>query len=646
MLVFPSVIQNPSFPIDITYEDIALQSRKENGVVKVRKKFSNARITFKLTWNTMSVFDYKVLEDFYINDCETNVNEFIWRYPNVANNNDIIPNSVFHKHSFLVRFDEFSAKANEYSYYTVSVTLKGQVLGKLSGGVYGEIIPIVYGNISTYLIDNTAIDGTLVWGEETSNSDTGYVNNYTTEKYFTNVNIIDADINQNTGEVYTAYVTDPNNKYIISPTNPSNGFSIKRNDTEYKDIPISFLMNGIRSKVYPCQEKIHEKIDNLAGVNNCVFTPNSFIEESVFKNFKVDSDGYFYIVSVPSYKFVENFSYKQGPKTRIESSDNNFIETRSTSSSERNVIVNVDFIATEIDDYINASSNYGIDVVTTCNISDKQNFVLVAPYLNNDFKTIETDFSYVSYRNKADVLIYLNWALTRVGSPNPRYGSSTVKESAKAEAEEIYRPKYPNCRITYYGNSNYAGYTSSYITRPIYYDYEKQDIVLSDSLWRFDNRIDHLLLRITKAGADDFHDQSRTVQVVILCSVDVTLTHTKANVNLNSILEEYIQENFSFIDVKIQNNHFARFTCNNGSTINNTSYTFIGLYSSAGYFISKPSINIDITDNLSLIKLSDDSYLLGIYKKGLYWLKKDGTTVELVSNNLYNFRLNYKQRKM
>lgn len=636
MLTFPSVIQPPSFPIDISYEDIALQSKKENGVTKIRKKFSNARVTFKLTWNAMSVYDYKILEDFYINDCETNVNEFVWKYPNVANPNEVIADSVFHGQLFTVRFDEFSAKANEYSYYNVSVTLKGVSYVKSeSKPVYGEIIPIVYGDISTYLIDNTSIDGTLIWGEETSNSDTGYVNNYISEKYFSDNKIIDADINKNTSEIYTAYVSNPDNQYIINAGSTANSFSVQRNDSSYKDINADYIMQGIRSKVYPLHEKVQTKIKSLKGVDSPSFTSVRGAENSVWKNFKVDSDGYFNIVVLPVYDYAENYDFRAGPMEEIDYYDHSGVETIdieniSTGVRRQNLKVNVLYSLFSNKYYTNSSGYYSIKIISTCNIGDKNPAMFTIPYLDNDFTTIDPTFCVLDYDNRSSSRIVLNWAISGVRSPNPSYYYSPFRLSAI----ERVKAKYPNAtKVECPINNRWRAYTSSYIDEEtgVAYDYS----------------INNKKVYIDRYGADDFHfsDPGEGI-VVVVFSVHVHMSYTKSSVDLNSILQEGFQSNINFIDIPIQNGFFARFTCNNGSTISNTSYTFVGLYSSGGYFIAKPSINIDIKDNLSIIQLSNGSYLLGIHNKGLYWIKKDGSMQNMVSSNLYNFRLNYKRREI
>lgn len=120
-LQFPN-IQNPSFPIEISYEDIGLRSKKENGDYKIRKKFTYARKTFKLKWNSLSYQDYSVLEDFYINKCQTNVKMFAWTYPSIASGLNSTA-SVFHNKTFVVRFVSVSTKAVEHSYFVVEITL-------------------------------------------------------------------------------------------------------------------------------------------------------------------------------------------------------------------------------------------------------------------------------------------------------------------------------------------------------------------------------------------------------------------------------------------------------------------------------------------------------------------------------------------
>lgn len=642
MITFPSVIQQPSFPIDISYEDIALQSKKENGVVKIRKKFSNARVTFKLTWNTMSVHDYKILEDFYINDCETNVNEFVWKYPNIANSNETITDSVFHGHLFIVRFSDFSVKASEYSYYTVSITLKGvSYVKSKSKPVYGEIIPIVYGNVSTYLMDNTDIDGTLVWGEQKSNSDTGYVNNYISEKYFSDNNVVDADINKDTSEVYTAYVSNPNNQYIINAGSSVNSFAVKRNNGSYKDINSDYLMQKIRSKVYPIPPKLQEKIRTLGGVAYPTFVPVTNSENSAWKNFKVDSDGFFDITMVPSYDYAENYNFQEGPMYDVDYTNYSDVTTLSQSSTGKSVRVVVNYNGSYVPYYNgNNSGHYGVKILTTHNVSDKYKSVFSNPYLNNDFNTITVEFCepyplYPSHIISTSVRVQISWAIQGVKNPSPTFMDSSFLNKAKNNISRLY----PNAsKIEIPGNStshHWRGYASIIsVIEP-----ETKEQIIYNSKY---DRTGY----IPKNGASDFHQTEFYQDLYIIYSVRVKNSHTKASVNLNSILSEQFKETVSFTDVRIQGGYFARFTCNHGSTINNTSYTFVGIYSAEGYLISKPSINIGISDNLSIIKLSNGSYLFGVHNKGLYWIKKDGSIQTMVNNNLYNFRLNYKQREI
>lgn len=120
-LTFPN-IQQSSFPIAISYENISLKSRKENGDYKLRKKFTNARKTFTLKWNAMSSEDYQTLESFYINDCQTNVKKFLWKYPSIKANIRT-RYDIFNNHIFVCRFYSFSAKASEHNSYIVEVVL-------------------------------------------------------------------------------------------------------------------------------------------------------------------------------------------------------------------------------------------------------------------------------------------------------------------------------------------------------------------------------------------------------------------------------------------------------------------------------------------------------------------------------------------
>lgn len=137
--IFPD-IQQPSFPISISYENISLRSRKENGDYKLRKKFTNARKTFTLKWNAMSSTDYQILESFYINDCQTNVKEFLWKYPSIKSNIRT-RYDTFNNHIFVCRFMSFSVKVSEHSSYIVEIVIEEK--GKY-GGDTNELIPLVF----------------------------------------------------------------------------------------------------------------------------------------------------------------------------------------------------------------------------------------------------------------------------------------------------------------------------------------------------------------------------------------------------------------------------------------------------------------------------------------------------------------------
>ena len=236
---------------------------------------------------------------------------------------------------------------------------------------------------------------------------------------------------------------------------------------------------------------------------------------------------------------------------------------------------------------------------------------------------------------------YISWSLHAIGTPNPTFANTDFKNNAIARM----RQKYPSAtKIDVPLNStthHWRAYSTAYAGTVYNTELKRYDVVYYNYA-----KIDRPY-EIDIGGAVGI---SRTIElyfpVLIIYSVRITTNHTKSSVDLNSILQEGLQSNINFVDIQIQNGYFARFTCSNGSTVNNTSYTFVGLYSAGGYFIIKPQINIKITDNLSIIQLSNGSYLLGIYKKGLYWIKKDGNIQSMVSSNLYNFRLNYKRREI
>ena len=116
-LVFPT-IQKPSYPFEPSDEDIALKSSKENGIVQTRAKFTKSRMTFKLQWNNLPLKDYYTLHEFYKNQTLTGTLLFEWTYPNLHEDDP------YSGKTFVVRFTEFSFKAETYNSYKGNVSIE------------------------------------------------------------------------------------------------------------------------------------------------------------------------------------------------------------------------------------------------------------------------------------------------------------------------------------------------------------------------------------------------------------------------------------------------------------------------------------------------------------------------------------------
>ena len=98
MVNFPSITL-PSYPFSTKIENVALLSKMEDGTIVSRAKFTRARETFTLRWNTLPNADYAVLRDFYKNTVKGGSLAFIWTYP-------VIAADPYSGTSFTVRFIE------------------------------------------------------------------------------------------------------------------------------------------------------------------------------------------------------------------------------------------------------------------------------------------------------------------------------------------------------------------------------------------------------------------------------------------------------------------------------------------------------------------------------------------------------------
>lgn len=94
--VFP-VIQQPSYPFSNQWENPALTSKMENGIVVSRPKFTRMRETFTLKWSVLPAADYYALRTFWKHTVLGGSQEFAWTYPEV-------PGDPYSGQVFTVRF--------------------------------------------------------------------------------------------------------------------------------------------------------------------------------------------------------------------------------------------------------------------------------------------------------------------------------------------------------------------------------------------------------------------------------------------------------------------------------------------------------------------------------------------------------------
>lgn len=628
MLKFPESIRNPSFPIDISYEDITLQSKKESGDTKIRRKYSEARITFNVTWNSLNVSEYQTLREFYINDCQTNVNEFIWDYPSVSDLNVVFSNSVFHKHSFVVRFDEFTAKANEYNQYTVSVVLKGSLHSKIQmkkSSAIATVIPIVYDDKITYLIDNTNIDGTLIWGPSTVNSDyIGFVNNYTDSKYFSSKNIVDADMNETNSEVYTAYVRNPDNTNIYSDTYQgkfSNEFKIQRNGDVFKSLSVDYLTNETRSAVFNTANSdfVPNMIRELPYLVSRDFNISSREFLYQWANFKVDKEGYFKLVSIPYCYRGGSFVYlKESGKFKILGKLEKTEESIRASSGgaigrqyTKKKHVKSGYYREDVpNDYNNTKNgSYSYTVIFPTLLDDRlESLIYSEPYIVASFQDVLFT-SYTSEEVPTDYTpIVYNYLRYIGGDPKPTYSNKRNDGVHKALA-------HSGCAKASISDQ---GYTPDSYYEGVY-----------------------TVGQLTSSGSTIRHDGNYKCWYSVKCSFQYTLNQVPIKAKLNEGLTHI--KSYNYFDIPVQNNYVVRFAVNK-TIVKTGSFSFLGIYNNSGVFIVKPDINIRIIDNVSFLVLSNGEFLLGIHNKGLYRISKSGATQTLVSDKLYNFRLNYQQK--
>ena len=82
MVNFPSITL-PSYPFSTKIENVALQSKMEDGTIVSRARFTRARETFTLRWNALPEADYILLLNFYKNTVKGGSLAFIWTHPPV-----------------------------------------------------------------------------------------------------------------------------------------------------------------------------------------------------------------------------------------------------------------------------------------------------------------------------------------------------------------------------------------------------------------------------------------------------------------------------------------------------------------------------------------------------------------------------------
>ena len=661
MLSFPS-IQKPSFPIGISYEDIALQSRKENGDDKIRRKFTDARITFTLTWNAMSREDYIILESFYINDCQTNVQEFLWNYPAINKANGRIENSVFNGNAFTVRFTSFSAQATEHSYYTVNVTLKGTIKGEAEEEFeYGEIIPIVYDDTVTYLYDNSYLSGDLIWGEQSRNEsgNIGYVNNYTSEYFFSDNDIVDADISED-NESYTAHL-DKNNQYAINvvngivQNNSVNNFQVKRIGTPFKSFAYEYLLDDLIEQVLDIKVKVKEYFTDLSGIKSCSVYDDTETYNLKWQNFKVNHNGQFTLTNALFYNLNMSIQMQRDDELRLRGEIINNVGSRSATAADLALDIFAGFTGNATIRYKKSkvqNTRYSKDNGIITRTKQKCLFTIGTQIVDGDDKTEYIGNPYIDGSN---VTLY-SYAFLYNDKEYREVIPTGFGLDHKENFIEYYTPQLGVTPITY----NYLGYIGGGPTPKANSNTPRNEAINYYSRNSSATEVGIVALPncytdTTGEAPESYYDGEYVVGV--LTGNGRTIKHKGEwyalyamklkyyfSVNLKNVLQGIFNDYSinSYVDVPIQDSYTARYICS--SNLTTSVFSFVGIYKN-NVFVVQPSLSISITDNLSFLQLADSSYLLGIYKKGLYWIKQSGKVVTLVSSNLYNFRLHYKQQK-
>jgi len=78
---FP-VLEAPSAPLDVTYEDNTIRSNLENGMEVTRAKFTRRRRSWaSVKWTSMSAADFAKLDNFYRNITGGGGDMFTWTLP-------------------------------------------------------------------------------------------------------------------------------------------------------------------------------------------------------------------------------------------------------------------------------------------------------------------------------------------------------------------------------------------------------------------------------------------------------------------------------------------------------------------------------------------------------------------------------------
>ena len=84
MIYFPNTLPNPSYPMDVEFEDTSVSSKFEDGSVQSRPKFTRSRDTFKVTWKRLKMAEYNTLINFVKNVAKFKANAFTWHNPDTG----------------------------------------------------------------------------------------------------------------------------------------------------------------------------------------------------------------------------------------------------------------------------------------------------------------------------------------------------------------------------------------------------------------------------------------------------------------------------------------------------------------------------------------------------------------------------------